>query len=324
MRHMTGFPLIDIHQHVIPDVYRSALARIGVMGSGENPWPQWSMARTLELMDENGIAGTMFSIASPGAYFGDAEFTRGLVRDCNEALARMVADWPGKFGAMGFVPLPDVAAAAREVDYVLDVLELDGINLLTHTGDRYLGHPEEDELYAALDAAVPSCSCTCGRRRCRRSTIPPAIPSWCSTPRAPSPSAVHRNAGEIPQHPLHHVAHGRRDPFLLFRLSGLDDEPKLRARFPTASRPISGVLLRRRAVSGAAVVSRAARNSGPSRILFGTDYPFARNAEKVRRIRSGACALRRFDATLKRKIALDNARVVSRFANPRTSRGTHS
>ena len=37
-----GFPLIDIHQHVIPDVYRSALARIGVMGSGENPWPQWT------------------------------------------------------------------------------------------------------------------------------------------------------------------------------------------------------------------------------------------------------------------------------------------
>ena len=32
---MTAFPLIDIHQHVIPDGYRSALARVGVMGSGE-------------------------------------------------------------------------------------------------------------------------------------------------------------------------------------------------------------------------------------------------------------------------------------------------
>ena len=151
MQQMTGFPLIDVHQHVIPDFYRSALARVGILGSGENPWPQWSMARTLELMDENGIVGVMISIASPGVYFGDVEFTRGLTRACNEALARMVGERPTRFGAMGFVPLPDVAAAAREVDYALDVLKLDGINLLTHTGDRYLGHPEEDDLYAALD-----------------------------------------------------------------------------------------------------------------------------------------------------------------------------
>ena len=151
MQQMTGFPLIDVHQHVIPDFYRSALARVGILGSGENPWPQWSMARTLELMDENGIAGLMISIASPGVYFGDVEFTRGLTRACNEALARMVGERPTRFGAMGFVPLPVGAAAAREVDYALDVLKLDGINLLTHTGDRYLGHPEEDDLYAALD-----------------------------------------------------------------------------------------------------------------------------------------------------------------------------
>ncbi len=132
----------------------------------------------------------MLSIASPGAYFGDVEFTRRLVRDCNEALARMVGDRPTKFGAMGFVPLPDVAAAVREVDYALDVLGLDGINLLTHTGDRYLGHPEEDELYAELDRrrAVVFVHPVRPAARCRRSIIPPAIPSWCSTPRAPSPT----------------------------------------------------------------------------------------------------------------------------------------
>ena len=102
-------------------------------------------------MDEHGIAGVMGSIASPGAYFGDVEFTRGLVRDCNEALARMVS-WGRRIRRRwASVPLPDVAAQAREVDYVLDVSELDGINLLTHTGDRYLGHPEERQLYAALD-----------------------------------------------------------------------------------------------------------------------------------------------------------------------------
>src|SRR2546423_1287744 len=164
MRHMTGFPLIDIHQHVIPDVYRSALARIGIMGSGENSWPQWSMARTLELMDENRIAGVMTSIASPGAYFGDVEFTRSLVRDCNEALPHM----------------------------------------------------------------------------------------------------------------------GGVTPFLLFRLSGLDAEPKLRARFPDGVAAHLRRLHYDVAQSAAPLSFRALLEiADPSRILFGTDYPFARNAERV-------------------------------------------
>ena len=137
-------PLIDVHQHVIPDIYKSELARVGVLGSGENPWPAWSVARQLELMDELGIDAVLMSIASPGAYFGDVEFTKRLVKTCNEVMAQMVADHPGKFGAMGFVSLPDVEAACRDVEHALDVLKIDGINLQTHTGHRYLGHPEEN------------------------------------------------------------------------------------------------------------------------------------------------------------------------------------
>ena len=96
-------PLIDFHQHVIPDVYKSELARVGVMGSGENPWPAWSLSRMRELMDEMGIDAVVLSIASPGAYFGDIEFTRPLVRKCNDVMARMVKDryssWDSGLGA---------------------------------------------------------------------------------------------------------------------------------------------------------------------------------------------------------------------------------
>ena len=116
-------PLIDVHQHVIPDVYKRELATVGVLGSGENPWPAWSLKRQLELMDENGIDAVLMSIASPGAYFGDVEFTKRLVKVCNETMMQMVADHPGKFGAMGFVSLPDVEAACRDVEYALDVLK---------------------------------------------------------------------------------------------------------------------------------------------------------------------------------------------------------
>ena len=52
---------------------------------------------------------------------------------------------------MAVVPLPDVGLALKEVEHALDVLKLDGVNLLTHMGDAYLGQPDFDELYAELD-----------------------------------------------------------------------------------------------------------------------------------------------------------------------------
>ena len=109
---MADTAIIDTHQHVIPDVYRSELARLGVMGSGENPWPPWSLPRALELMDRHGIAAVMTSIASPGTYFGDVDVTRRLVRACNEALADIVSQQPDRLGALGFVPLPPLWLAA--------------------------------------------------------------------------------------------------------------------------------------------------------------------------------------------------------------------
>jgi predicted TIM-barrel fold metal-dependent hydrolase len=316
---MPGLPLIDVHQHVIPDGYRSALARIGVMGSGENPWPQWSMTRTLELMDQNHIAGVVLSIASPGAYFGDVDFTRHLVRDCNEALARMVADRPKKFAAMGFVPLPDVAAAAREVEYALDVLKLDGINLLTHTGDRYMGHPDEDELYAALD-----------RRRAivfvhpvRPQALPPVqYPAGYTELVFDTTRAITNllRTGMLAKYPnirfiMSHM--GGVTPFLLFRLSGLDDEPKWHARCPDGVATYLRRFYYDVAQSAAPLSFRALLDvADPSRILFGTDYPFARNPEKVMKDTIGALeGFDDFDEALRRKIAFDNAvALFPRFA----------
>jgi predicted TIM-barrel fold metal-dependent hydrolase len=73
-------------------------------------------------------------------------------------------------------------------------------------------------------------------------------------------------------------------PFLFFRLSGLDDEPKVHERNP------SGVAHYLRSVyydiaqsPSRLAMSALLQMAGPSRILFGTDYPSARNVEKVMR-----------------------------------------
>jgi predicted TIM-barrel fold metal-dependent hydrolase len=175
-------------------------------------------------------------IASPGAYFGDLEFTKRLVKRCNEAMERIVSDNPRKFSAMGFVSLPDVQAACRDVEYALDALKLDGINLQTHAGHRYLGHPEDDELYAELD------------RRRAVVFVHPQRPAVQNMPQYAFPAGYTEltfdttraitnmlYTGILAKYPnirwiMPHM--GGVTPFLLFRLSGLDDDPKVRERIP--------------------------------------------------------------------------------------------
>jgi predicted TIM-barrel fold metal-dependent hydrolase len=318
---MSDLSLIDIHQHVIPDVYRAALAEVGVMGSGENPWPRWTPSRMLELMDEMNISATMISIASPGTYFGDVAFTRRLVRACNDALAQMVADRPAKFGAMGFVPLPDVDAAIREVEYALDVLGLDGINLLSHTGQRYLGHPDEAPLYAELD------------RRRAVVFVHPVRPPMKDMPEFAFPMGYTELVfdttraivnllctGTLARHPNIRfiMAHmGGVTPFLTFRLSGLADEPRFRECMPEGVETYLRRLYYDITQSPSPGALRALLEvADPSRILFGTDYPFARQAEKV--MKDTIVAMQTFagfDDALRRKVGCDNARgLFPRFA----------
>jgi predicted TIM-barrel fold metal-dependent hydrolase len=314
-------PLIDVHQHVIPDIYKSELARVGVLGSGENPWPAWSTARQLELMDEMGIDAVLLSIASPGAYFGDIEFTKPLVRTCNDVMAQMVGDHPGKFGAMAFVSLPDVAAACRDVEYALDTLKLDGINLQTHTGHRYLGHPEEDELYAELDlrAAVVFVH---PQRPPVRDMPHYSFPAGYTeltfdTTRAITNMLYNGTLAKYPNIRFIMPHMGGVTPFLLFRLSGLDDDPKVRSKNPDGVQAYLKRLYYDVAQSASPLALRALLEvAEPSHILFGTDYPSARNVEKVMRDTISAVrGFEGFDDTLRRNVMAGNAQaMLPRFA----------
>jgi len=315
-------PLIDVHQHVIPDIYKSELAKVGVLGSGENPWPAWSIERQLELMDEMGIDAVLMSIASPGAYFGDVAFTKKLVRACNEAMARYIDDRPGQFGAMAFVSLPDVEAACRDVEHALDMLKLDGINLQTHTAHRYLGHPEEDELYAELD------------RRKAVVFVHPQRPPVKGMPNYSFPAGYTELTfdttraitnllfnGTLEKYPnirwiMPHM--GGVTPFLLFRLCGLDDDPKAKPKIPAGVATYLKRLYYDVAQSAAPLSFRALLEvADPSRILFGTDYPSARPAEKV--MRDTVVAVRSFDGfdeSLRKNIMSGNAQaLLPRFAH---------
>ena len=95
---MTAPRRIDVHHHILPAEYVSALARIGITGGGGIPFPSWSVDDALGLMDRHGIQTAVTSISSPGVHFGDAAAARDLARRCNEISARLVTDHPTRFG----------------------------------------------------------------------------------------------------------------------------------------------------------------------------------------------------------------------------------
>ena len=124
---------------------------MGITSSVGRPIPDWDIQSSLALMDRHGIATAITSISEPGIFFGDETFRRELARRCNEFSAQLINDYPQRFGAFAILPLPDIDATLRELEYALDSLKLDGVVLLSNVDGRYPGDPLFDELFAELN-----------------------------------------------------------------------------------------------------------------------------------------------------------------------------
>jgi predicted TIM-barrel fold metal-dependent hydrolase len=99
-------------------------------------------AQSIEDMDRGQVAAAVISITNPGLWFGDQSVTNRLARECNDYGARLVQDFPTRFGLFASMPLPGVDATLREIEYAYETLKVDGVGLLTSYGDTWLGHPD--------------------------------------------------------------------------------------------------------------------------------------------------------------------------------------
>ena len=109
------------------------------------PLPKYDVTNHLKWMDEAGVQTSILTLAAPQPTSAD------VVRQANEAAARIKQEHPGRFLFCAALPLPDVNAAIREAVYALDMLKADGIKLATNGGGQYLGAPELDTLFAVLN-----------------------------------------------------------------------------------------------------------------------------------------------------------------------------
>lgn len=146
--------LIDVHHHHIPpfylEEYRERIA--GSRGGKISPaWLSWSPEKAIQAMDAANVAMAVLSLSSPGVWFGDQVAAARTARQVNEYAAGLGKIYKGRFGFFAAVPLPDQEASLKEIAYALDVLKADGIGLLTSYGDKWLGNPAYELVFAELN-----------------------------------------------------------------------------------------------------------------------------------------------------------------------------
>lgn len=169
----SGTGLVDVHHHFYPPAYQKAW----LDWEDERKIPHftqqvgWSVEKALADMDGGGVRTSMLSLAStPGIWFDKGPaYAAQMVRDCNDYGAKMVRDYPGRFGLFATLSMLDAETTLKEIAYAFDVLKADGVGLQTNYGDKWPGDPAYKTIFEELNrrkAVVyfhPLVATCCGR-----------------------------------------------------------------------------------------------------------------------------------------------------------------
>jgi 6-methylsalicylate decarboxylase len=279
----TGKPYrIDVHHHLLSPAYIKHSTRFGLSNARSDPaMLHWSPAVAIENMDKMGIATAVLSIAVGGIRFGNDDATRELVREDNEFGAKMVRDYPGRFGQFAALPLPDQDATLKEIEYALDTLKADGVALVTDYGDKWPGDPAYAPAFEELNRrkavvfihpTAPSC-CT--------KLIPNVPESWVEydfdTSRAFMSLLVNGAFGKYPDIRFVFTHSGGTLPSLTGRIEGMFPPKVAGARAPNGVGAVMKKLYFDVANGANPPALDALLAVAPvSQMLFGTDFPFVR------------------------------------------------
>jgi 6-methylsalicylate decarboxylase len=272
---MTDPHRIDVHAHFSPPEWVAAHGPGQIIPLARD----WSAAKAIEDMDRAGVATALLSITTPGLWFGDGKNARALARHCNDYAAKLRADHKGRFGLFTALPLPDIEGALAEIAYGLDQLKADGVGLLTSYGDKWLGDPAFDPVFAELNRRKAVAYVHPTAPDCCRNIVPgvpdAAIEFGTDTTRAIARYVFGGAAARFPDVKMIWSHAGGTMPFLAERFEGMTKLPQHAGKFPKGF----GAEARRfhydTAQSSNAISMSGLKQLVPvSNIVFGTDYPF--------------------------------------------------
>jgi predicted TIM-barrel fold metal-dependent hydrolase len=311
--------IVDLHQHVIPDFYWEASNEDGNAAGGITP-PRWSLEGAIAFLDEAGIDMAVPSISTPGVHFGDDSAARALARRVNEYLAEIKRDRPDRFGAFGAVPLPDIEGSLEQIAYAFDVLELDGVSLLTNAGGSYLGDSRFDPIFAELQrrsatvfvhptASPDPIAHTLG--------LPDSLLDYpVDTSRAIAKLHYSNTFGRTPDVKYLFAHAGGTIPFVASRFAIVDEMnviPGAEERGAFAD-TLPRVYWDTASAFGDPVLHMLRSVTGLDNVVFGTDYPYPSNAISIGGLRKLERTAELTDDERRAVLGRSAARLVPRLA----------
>lgn len=283
---------IDVHLHAILPEYTNALERAGITEQSARKIKANTPAACFDAIAELGIdVAIWLPFSGSGIYAGDYAKTSYLTQATNNAIALFASKFPRNFGFYAILPLPDVAAALKQMDYALDTLHADGLAFLSSQNGVYMGDQAYDELYAEMN------------RRSVTGFIHPARPTYPAPLKLPAalleyPFETTRAGvnliynGVMKRYPnikwiLAHA--GGTLPYLSMRLGAQQENdsqvPSFLERVPEGYGPYLSQFYYDVAMAGSiGPASALAIAAKPSCLLYGSDWPYVSNEYIERQI----------------------------------------
>ena len=313
-RSAAGPRRLDLHHHFAPPAWVSDVTGRPLLQPANT---RWTPEQSIEDMDRGGVAAAVVSITNPGLWFGDPAQARRLARACNDYGAKLVQDRPSRFGLFAAMPLPDVDATLKEIEYAYDTLKADGVGLFTSYGGMWLGNPafrpvmEELNRRKAVVTVHPTAADCCRNLTYAPGIGPGTIEYGTDTTRAIVSVAVNGDATRFPDIRFIWSHAGGTAPFLAGRIDGAASA----AREALPDGFLAALKRFYYDVAGAANVGALAslrQVVASTQIVFGTDFPPGGTSAAVARALEEVGL---FTADDLRAIGRDNAvRLLPRFA----------
>ena len=112
----------------------------------------WSVPRRIEDMGAMQVARQAISpMPELLSYWLPLDDAKAMVRYLNEQIAAMIARAPDRFIGLGAVPLQDVDAAMRELDFVVTKLKFSGAEIASHVNGVSIGDARFEPFFAAAE-----------------------------------------------------------------------------------------------------------------------------------------------------------------------------
>lgn len=274
---------IDVHHHFGPPTWVAAMREGGQLRSAENPTglmnpanTTWTVERTIEDLDQGGGAAAIISITNPGLYIGDRAQAARLARECNDFGAAAVQAHPSRLGLFAAMPLPDVDATLREIEYAYDQINADGIGFMTSYGDTWLSdlayRPVMEELDRrnAIVFVHPTAANCCRGLNYATGIGPGSMEYGTDTTRAITGIVVNGYAHDFPNIRWIWSHGGGSMPFLAGRIAGNRQNEQMPNGFIYELEKFYYDLA---GATNRGVVASLLELVDADHILFGTDFP---------------------------------------------------